>query len=390
RGHFFMVADGMGAHAAGELASGLAVEGVPHLYHKYSDMSPPEALQKAIQETNSKVHRKGQENADFRNMGTTASMMLLLPQGAIVAHIGDSRVYRLREGNIEQLTFDHSLLWELRAAGQFSEDAELAQAIPKNVITRSLGPNSSVHADIEGPLPVRVGDTYLLCSDGLTGRIEDDELASLLTNLPLEEAGQMLLDLANLRGGPDNITVVLVKVVDEDLATPREVAEPIKIGYSRPKEIHPAIWACTAACTLGAFVLMLTHNDTLAAVAVVGAVIALLVGFISRSRSHQPGEALVNGRRLGKGPYAKAASPPCKAMADRLTAIATELRRSSAAANSRLDWSGFDKHVEAARESLEHGQPVGAISAYAHAFRAIMQSIRDNQNGHSSDSVLDL
>src|SRR4029453_18071579 len=104
-------------------------------------------------------------------------------------------------------TFDHSLLWELRAAGQFSEDAELAQAIPKNVITRSLGPNSSVQPDIEGPIPVQLGDTFLLCSDGLTGRSEDDELAALLPHLPLEEAGQMLSDLANLRGGPDNITV---------------------------------------------------------------------------------------------------------------------------------------------------------------------------------------
>jgi protein phosphatase len=189
RGHFFMVADGMGAHAAGELASELAVEGVPHLYHKYSELSPPEALQRAIQETNSKVHRKGQENADFRNMGTTASALLLLPQGALVAHIGDSRVYRLRDGNLEQLTFDHSLVWELRAAGQFSEDADLAQAIPKNVITRSLGPNASVLADIEGPIPVHVGDAFLLCSDGLTGRIEDDELAAILTHLPIEEGG---------------------------------------------------------------------------------------------------------------------------------------------------------------------------------------------------------
>src|SRR5262245_50262243 len=97
RGHFFMVADGMGAHAAGELASKLAVEGVSHLYRKYTELSAPEALQKAMLETNTKVHQRGQANADFRNMGTTASTLILLPQGAFVAHIGDSRVYRLRD-----------------------------------------------------------------------------------------------------------------------------------------------------------------------------------------------------------------------------------------------------------------------------------------------------
>jgi protein phosphatase len=169
--------------------------------------------------------------------------LLLLPQGAIVAHIGDSRIYRVRDGRIEQLTFDHSLLWELRAAGQLANDADLAQAIPKNVITRSLGPNASVQADIEGPIPVHVGDTFLLCSDGLTGRIEDDELAAILTHLPVEEAGQMLLDLANLRGGPDNITVILARVTAGDRADHDRVIGS-QIDASRDMGLRGGVCAC--------------------------------------------------------------------------------------------------------------------------------------------------
>jgi serine/threonine protein phosphatase PrpC len=392
RGHFFMVADGMGAHAAGELASGLAVEGVPHLYHKYSDLSPPEALQKAIYETNSAVHRKGEENADFRNMGTTASALILLPQGAIAAHIGDSRIYRLREGKIEQLTFDHSLVWELRAAGQLSDDAELAQAIPKNVITRSLGPNASVHADIEGPIRMKVGDTFLLCSDGLTGRIEDDEIAAILTFLPLDDAGHMLVDLANLRGGPDNITVVLVKITDAELETPKEQDDPIKIGSAEAKAIHPAIWACAATCWLGASVLTYTRNGVLAIVAFVGGLAALIVGLVSRVRSYSPGVALGTGRRLGKGPYARAVCPPSQVIADRFLTIATDLRNSSASsgANSKLNWSDFDLHCQEARKQMDSGKSIAAIQSVAKAMRALMQSIRDHQNKQAEDSNIDL
>lgn len=390
RGHFFMVADGMGAHAAGELASELAVDGVPHLYHKYGELSAPEALQKAIHETNTKVHRKGEENADFRNMGTTASALVLLPQGALVAHIGDSRIYRLREGKIDQLTFDHSLVWELRAAGQLSDDADLAQAIPKNVITRSLGPNASVNADIEGPIPVQVGDTFLLCSDGLTGRIEDDELAAVLTYLPLEDAGHMLIDLANLRGGPDNITLVLVKITDPELATPADIAEPIKIGSTEPKAIHPAIWVCAAVCGLGAAVFVLTHNEIPAIVAVAGAIVALAVGFFSRLRGYSPGVALGNGRRLGKGPYARAICPASQTMTERLVTISTGLRNSPAASNTKLDWTEFDKYCCEARQLTEAGKYIPAISSYARALRVLMQSIRDNESNLASDSSIEL
>src|SRR6185369_2097132 len=108
RGHVFVVADGMGAHAAGELASKMAADGIPHNYHKIHDQPAVWAIAKAVEEINDQINQRGQANIDFQGMGTTSSVLVLLPQGALVAHVGDSRVYRLRGEQLEQLTFDHS------------------------------------------------------------------------------------------------------------------------------------------------------------------------------------------------------------------------------------------------------------------------------------------
>jgi serine/threonine protein phosphatase PrpC len=211
RGHLFLVADGMGAHAAGELASKIAADTVPLTYFKLADESPVTALQKAIEDANAKIHARGQANPDFKGMGTTASVLLLLPQGAMVGHVGDSRVYRLRGDRVEQLSFDHSLVWEMKAAGRIN-DHDMPGFIPKNIITRSLGPADVVQVDVEGPFPLAEGDTFMLCSDGLSGQVEDEELGVILHCLPPREAVQVLVDLANLRGGPDNITVIVARV----------------------------------------------------------------------------------------------------------------------------------------------------------------------------------
>ena len=178
RGHLFMVADGMGAHAAGELASKMAAEVVSLVYRKRLDQSPPEAILSAMLDANYQIHSRGLANPDFRGMGTTATTLVLLPTGAMVAHVGDSRAYRLRGTRIEQLTFDHSLVWEIRAAGQAPD--LLPGYIPKNIITRSLGPNRTVQIDLEGPHPLQIGDTFLLCSDGLSGQVTDDEMGMVL------------------------------------------------------------------------------------------------------------------------------------------------------------------------------------------------------------------
>ena len=198
--HSVLVADGMGAHAAGELASQLAADSIPHLYFKQLELSAPDSLKQAVEDSNSEINRKGQANQDFHNMGTTCSVLTLLPQGAVIAHVGDSRVYRLRGGVLEQLTFDHSLVWEMRASGQSGGDSDLESMIPRNVITRSLGPYADVNVDLEGPFPVEAGDIYLLCSDGLVGEVSDAEIATVLASIPVEESVQALVDLANLRG----------------------------------------------------------------------------------------------------------------------------------------------------------------------------------------------
>src|SRR3954471_8233516 len=211
RGHLLMVADGMGAHAAGELASKLAVDNIPHTYFKLRDLYPPAGLRQAIREANTTIHSKGQSSIGFQGMGTTCSCLVLLPQGALVAHIGDSRIYRLHGDVLEQLTRDHSLVWEMADAGQMSE-ADVPSYIPKNVITRSLGPHPTVHVDLEGPFSAQSGDKFLLCSDGLSGPVNDEELGAILRCLDPQEAADTLVDLANFRGGPDNISAIVIQV----------------------------------------------------------------------------------------------------------------------------------------------------------------------------------
>ena len=167
--------------------------------------SQSESLKLAFDEANREIHSKGQSNPEFHNMGTTASGLAITPQGAFIAHVGDSRVYRLRGFQLEQLTFDHSLVWEIEANPELKLDS-WSGPIPKNVITRSLGPNAQVEIDVEGPFPLEQGDRFILCSDGLTGVVDDEEVGTIVGCLDAQNAAQVLVDLANLRGGPDNIT----------------------------------------------------------------------------------------------------------------------------------------------------------------------------------------
>jgi protein phosphatase len=211
RGHVYMVADGMGAHAVGELASKMACENIPHNYAKVRDLSPEEAIVRAYREVGTLIHGKATANRDFHGMGTTCSTLVLLPAGAMIAHVGDSRIYRVRGERIEQLTFDHSLVWELVRQKHLTSD-QASKAIPRNVITRSLGPDPMVEVDVRGPYPVRPGDAYLICSDGLSGPIGDPELGAIVRSFRPDQACPYLIHLANLRGGMDNITAVIVRV----------------------------------------------------------------------------------------------------------------------------------------------------------------------------------
>lgn len=213
RGHLFMVADGMGAHAVGELASKLACDNIPHHYLKSKTGAPAEAMVKAYREVGAMIHSKATANREFEGMGTTCSTLLLLPEGALIGHVGDSRIYRARGTRIDQLTFDHSLVWELVKRKHLTpEQMKKGHGVPRNVITRSLGPDPTVEVDVEGPLPVEPGDVFLLCSDGLSGLVDDPELGAFAANFHPDDSCKYLLHLANLRGGQDNITVVVLRV----------------------------------------------------------------------------------------------------------------------------------------------------------------------------------
>jgi len=211
-GHVFVVADGMGGHAVGEKASAKAVRDIPHIYQKHARARDGVliALRKAFTETNAGIHAIGQENPEFRGMGTTSTALVLRPEGVWVGHVGDSRAYRIRDGQAEQLTFDHSWVWEI-ARRQGVDPDDLGDC-KRNVIIRSLGPDPEVEIDIEGPHPISPGDIFLLCSDGLTGVVTPQEIGTVVSVMPLDDAARLLVHLANLRGGPDNITVLLVRV----------------------------------------------------------------------------------------------------------------------------------------------------------------------------------
>jgi protein phosphatase len=212
QGHIFVVADGMGGHAVGEKASAKAVRDIPLLFTKHVRDGVIPALRRAFQETNAGIYAIGQQNPEFRGLGTTSTALIIRPEGAWVGHVGDSRAYRIRDGRAEQLTFDHSWVWEI--ARRQGVDPDDLGDFKRNVIIRSLGPDPEVEVDIEGPHPVLPGDMFLLCSDGLTGVVSPQEVGAVVTALPPDEAARFLVQLANLRGGPDNITVLIVQVPD--------------------------------------------------------------------------------------------------------------------------------------------------------------------------------
>lgn len=211
RGHLFMVADGMGAHAVGELASKLACDNVPHTYLKTRNAESSDAITKAFQEVARLIHSRATANKDFTGMGTTCSALVLSPEGALIAHVGDSRVYRIRGGDIGQYSFDHSLAWELVRRNHLTPE-QANKAVPRNVITRSLGSEPTVEVDIEGPLSVQPEDVFVICSDGLSGPVANEEIGAIAANFHPSDAVRYLLHLANLRGGNDNITLIIVRV----------------------------------------------------------------------------------------------------------------------------------------------------------------------------------
>jgi protein phosphatase len=261
RGWLFLVADGMGAHAAGEMASDLAAKSVPLIYEKLSTRSPPLALRTSIQQANAEIHARGESAIDLRGMGTTCTAIVIGQRGALVGHVGDSRAYRVRGGKIEQLTADHSLAWEVEAqrAKHPESTPENAPHVPKNIITRSLGPHPRVEVDLEGPFPVMDGDVYVVCSDGLSGQVSDEEIGMLASELPPADAAAALVGLTLARGAPDNVTLVVARAGPKERTSSKANGSEWPLteatASETPQPLPMAPLAVAAGGLLGALVL---------------------------------------------------------------------------------------------------------------------------------------
>lgn len=227
RGALTIVADGMGGHAAGEVASRIAVETVGRIYYE-ADGAPQEALRRAFCEANLRIYETSLADQSMRGMGTTCTALALCDGRAFIAHVGDSRAYLLRAGRLNLLTEDHSAVMEMVRQGIISRE-EARHHADKNVITRALGTTPEVEVSLlDPPLKVRVGDLFLLCSDGLYDLVEESEIERiLLAARNPHDAGEKLIATARARGGHDNITVgiVVLRATEELQPTPitREV-----------------------------------------------------------------------------------------------------------------------------------------------------------------------
>lgn len=228
--NLFIVADGMGGHRAGDVASKMAIDAVLEFFQMtekeditwpfHFDPNLPFAVNRlvtALQVANNKIFRGSMESNEHQGMGTTAVGIYFVDDNARchIAHVGDSRCYRLRNNELELLTMDHSLINDyLRAAPDLSEE-QLAE-LPRNVITRALGMQDAVTIDVQTE-PTEDGDCFLLCSDGLNGMLTDDEIRDALvaSNGDLQGAVTTLVAKANEKGGEDNITVILAKIEED-------------------------------------------------------------------------------------------------------------------------------------------------------------------------------
>jgi len=217
----FVVADGMGGHAAGEVASDMAVRILSDELRDASAMADDvarERVQQSLQRANQAIYQRTLTEVDKQGMGTTVCVLLLHDARYLIGHVGDSRVYMLRDGALRQLTKDHSYVQEQVDAGVLTP--EQARYHPySNVITRCVGANTDVQPDLYTG-DVRRGDTFLVASDGLTGMVDDRRLAQLLqSRATAQRVVDALIAEANGRGGLDNITAIVVRVLALDEAS---------------------------------------------------------------------------------------------------------------------------------------------------------------------------
>ncbi len=398
-GHLFIVADGMGGHSVGDLASRITVETLPLAFFKSGAERLADRLTGAIEAANRAINDKARENPEFSDMGTTCSVLSLSAEGAWIGHVGDSRIYRIRGDVIEQLTFDHSLQWEMMRQGRAT--AERSEMLhPRNVITRCLGPDKNVEIDVEGPFDVRPGDRFLLCSDGLTGHLTDNEIGAIVAGLPPDDACRFLIDLANCRGGTDNSTVVLAVIQNyppiesdtvESLAAKARTTNQLAVQAAAPERVaRRRMWSRLAMTVFlllagtGLSMMILGQREKLGLALVVSAIV---LGFIQ----------LVMSARRTPTVVIDSESPPAGSgdalLGCREPALSSPYRRDSAAlrpeflavladAQSQLaavaEENGWDLNIAQLRQpdrtATDDGKRTSdALAEHARAIRILMK-----------------
>lgn len=353
----------------------MAVERVPRLYQQLIHNTPPDALQRAMRQANAEIFDKGETNPEFKGMGTTCSTLALLPRGVLIGHVGDSRVYRIRGHRIEQLTRDHSLAWE---CGLPEKEAE---GIPKNIITRSMGPHPEVEPDLEGPLPVQNRDIFVLCSDGLSGPVSNAEIGLLASHLPdVDRAAKALVGLTLARGAPDNVTVLIAKAGPEEVTTSYAKQEPWPLtdGDDVVASSQEIAWKPLVAAGICFFVSLILKGDlirpssaAMEAVVAIGTAVAALAtmvflgyALLASLRTAKGGPAGSRAARPGHGSYQEADCAPDKPL---LEGIA----KSIASAAAGLDAADQEQVLPLVAQVREGGVAHGFDDALAAAATAL-------------------
>lgn len=378
-GHLFVVADGMGGHAVGELASKIATDTVPHMFSKMHGRPPGEALRIAIEAANEAINERGSQNHDFLRMGTTCSTLVLCPQGAIIGHVGDSRVYRIRNRRIDQLTSDHSLVWEMiQSRKVHPRDAE--RLCPRNIITRSLGPEPAVNVDIEGPIPVLPGDIFLLCSDGLCGLLTDAEIGMIAGTIAPTEACRLLVNLANLRGGPDNITVIIVHTgeVPEGVDLVYEVSPPVSRFEGLSWGGFGLMCLFASLFLIGLYFFELDKDRRLQGGAILAFAAISGIGYWAWHRSRNERRFVDNDPRstVVWRPYRVAPARITDEFIDTLKRLEADLHRAAIEDHWPVEWPNYEEVFRKAQDAVERRYFGRALIEYGRLFDLLMAAIQ--------------
>ncbi len=212
KGRLAVVADGMGGYEGGQEASRLAVETLLAVYRDFAGDDPQKALVEALQAAHEQVRNYSFAHPELRGMGTTCTAAAIVQNALYYVHVGDTRLYLIRDGQITRVTRDHSYVGRLVESGIISPE-EAENHPQRNILTAALGTNPDLIMDSPGqPEPLRVKDVLVICSDGLWGQVHDAEILGTVANQSAEQAGRKLIELARERGGPDNITVEILRL----------------------------------------------------------------------------------------------------------------------------------------------------------------------------------